>query len=440
MANNNRKKKRKIKARYIIIGAVVFVILLIVALVAIGNYQKQFQPVRTEEVTTGDITSTVSGPGKVDPRISVDISANIMGKVDKIYVKEGDSVKAGDIILELEQTEYRAGSTAAYAGYRSAQSNLESAEVTWRAAKEAFARKEQLYNEGLISDEAYDLAKSEYEAARAQYEIARNQLLSSSADMTRAKDALDKTIYASPIDGVVTALNVEEGEFTVVGTLNTPGTVMATVADLAAMEVEADINETDIVNVKLGQVSKITVDAYPDRIFKGKVVEIASSATIDAYSVADAETAADFKVRVLIESEASGLKPGMSATVDVITDEVKDVIAVPIQAIVTRDRETVEEWAEENGKDDKKKKNEKNNPKKVSGDVFKRDDIEGVFIVDGKKVKFVEVKTGISGEQYIEVQEGVKPGTEIVVGPYRTLRELSDGDKIKVTPNIIEEE
>ncbi len=436
MANNNRKKKRKIKARYIIIAAVAFVVLLIVALSIVGNYQKQFQPVRTEDVTTGDITSTVSGPGKVDPRISVDISANIMGKVDKIYVKEGDSVKAGDIILELEQTEYRAGSTEAYAGYRTSQSNLELAEVSWRAAKEAFARKQQLYDEGLISDEAYDFAQTEYENARAQYELAKNSLLASRAGMSRAKDMLDKTVYASPIDGVVTALNVEEGEFTVVGTLNTPGTVMATVADLAAMEVEADINETDIVNVKMGQISKVTVDAYPDRIFKGKVVEIASSATIDAYSIADTETAADFKIRVLIESEAAGLKPGMSATVDVVTNEVKDVIAVPIQAIVTRDRETVEEWADKNGK----KKGEKDNPKKISGDVFKRDDIEGVFVVDGKKVKFVEVKTGISGEQYIEVKDGVKPGTEIVVGPYRTLRELSDGDKIKVTPNIIEEE
>ncbi|MCP4230527.1 MAG: efflux RND transporter periplasmic adaptor subunit [bacterium] len=432
------KKKRKIKARYIIIGVVALVIVLIVASIVVGNYQKQFQPVRSEEVATGNITSTVSGPGKVDPRISVDISANIMGKVDKIYVEEGDSVKAGDIILELEQTEYRAGSTSAYAGYRSAQSSLESAEVSWRAAKEAFARKQQLYDEELISDEAYDFAQSEYEKSRAQYEMARNQLLASRADMTRAYDALDKTVYAAPIDGVITALNIEEGEFTVVGTLNTPGTVMATVADLAAMEVEADINETDIVDVELGQISKITVDAYPDRIFKGKVVEIASSATTDAYSISDAETAADFKIRVLIESEAAGLKPGMSATVDVVTDEVKEVVAVPIQAIATRDRETVEEWKEKNG--NKKKSNGKNKPKKISGNVFERDDVEGVFVVEGKKVKFVEVKTGISGEQYIEVTEGVKPGTEIVVGPYRTLRELSDGDKIKVTPNIVEEE
>jgi HlyD family secretion protein len=429
------KKRRKLWIA-VIIGAVVLACIIVSIIQKMRGSIPEF---RSEEVVKGDITEVVSGPGEVDPRVSVDISANIMGRVSKIYVEEGQKVSEGDILLELEQTEYAAGRDQAWAAYRSAQNNLELAEIRWSAAKDAFERKKELYDQGLISREAYDTAVTAYEIERTQYEVAKNDLIRTRAALVQAKDTLDKTIYASPINGVVTALNVEEGEFTVVGTLNTPGTVMLTVSDLAYIEVEAEIDETDVVSVKMDQPAKITVDAFPDRIFKGKVVEIGSSAIDDGLSVLDTGTSADFKVRVLLEEDTAELKPGMTATVDIVTGTAKDVLAVPISAIVTRDRDTVEEWKknEKNGKKDKEKGNK---PKKIKSDVFRKDDVEGVFVVDGGRARFVEVETGLSGEQYMELVKGPKPGAEVITGPYQPLRTLKDGDRIRITKGEIEKE
>ncbi|UCE26604.1 MAG: efflux RND transporter periplasmic adaptor subunit [Candidatus Coatesbacteria bacterium] len=428
------KKRRKLWIAIII----AVVILAFIGFCVIRNMNAGIPEFRTEEVVKGDITEVVSGPGEVDPRVSVDISANIMGRVSKIYVEEGQSVSEGDILLELEQTEYAAGRDQAWAAYRSAQNNLELAEIRWSAAKDAFERKKELYDQGLISREAYDTAVTAYEMERTQYEVAKNELIRARAALVQAKDVLDKTIYASPIDGVVTALNVEEGEFTVVGTLNTPGTVMLTVSDLAYIEVEAEIDETDVVSVEMGQPAKITVDAFPDEIFKGKVVEIGSSAIEDNLLSVDTGSSADFKVRVLLENATAGLKPGMTATVDVVTGTAKEVLAVPISAIVTRDRETVEEWKKDGNK---KKGNEKSDaPKKIKGDVFRKDDVEGVFVVDGGRARFVEVETGLSGEQYIELVKGPEAGAEVITGPYQPLRTLKDGDRIRITKEEMEEE
>jgi HlyD family secretion protein len=423
------KKRRKLWIAIII----AVVILAIIAFCMIKNMNAGIPEFRTEEVVKGDITEVVSGPGEVDPRVSVDISANIMGRVSKIYVEEGQSVSEGDILLELEQTEYAAGRDQAWAAYRSAQNNLELSEIRWSAAKDAFERKKELYDQGLISREAYDTAVTAYEMERTQYEVAKNELIRARAALVQAKDVLDKTIYTSPINGVVTALNVEEGEFTVVGTLNTAGTVMLTVSDLAYIEVEAEIDETDVVSVELGQPAKVTVDAFPDEIFKGKVVEIGSSAIEDNLLSVDTGTSADFKVRVLLENATAGLKPGMTATVDVVTGTAKNVLAVPISAIVTRDRETVEEWK----KDGNSKKSDA--PKKIKGDVFRKDDVEGIFVVDGGRARFVEVETGLSGEQYIELVKGPETGAEVITGPYQPLRTLKDGDRIRITKEELEE-
>ena len=428
------KKRRKLWIA-IIVGVV---ILACVTFSVIKNMRAGIPEFRTEEVVKGDITEVVSGPGEVDPRVSVDISANIMGRVSKIYVEEGQNVSEGDILLELEQTEYAAGRDQAWAAYRSAQNNLELAKIRWSAAKDAFERKKELYDQDLISREAYDTAVTAYEIDRTQYEVAKNDLIRARAALVQAKDVLDKTIYASPINGVVTALNIEEGEFTVVGTLNTPGTVMLTVSDLAYIEVEAEIDETDVVSVELGQPAKITVDAFPDKIFKGKVVEIGSSAIEDDLLSIDAGTSADFKVRVLLENATAGLKPGMTATLDVVTGTAKDVLAVPISAIVTRDRETVERWKKD-GKKGKKDSKKGNAPKKIQGDVFRKDDVEGVFVVDGGRALFVQVETGLSGEQYMELIKGPEPGAEVITGPYQPLRTLKDGDRVRITKEEMEE-
>jgi HlyD family secretion protein len=401
-----------------------------------NSKQKRLPAIRVDKATKADITAFVSGPAEIEPRVNVDVSANIMGKVTKIYVKEGERVAKGDTLLELEQTQYRAGRDEAWAAYRTTVRNVDLAETKWETAKDVFARKQELYAQKLISKEQFDIAKTQYEAERTEYEVARDTVARARAALVQAKDSLDKTVYTAPLDGVVTALNVEEGEFTVVGTLNTPGTVMLTVADLAAMQATADIDETDVVQVKLGQPASVTIDAFPDEVFRGEVIEVASSAKEDIMATTD-KTSADYEVKVLLGGDTGKLRPGMSATVDVVTAEVKKAPAIPIQALVTRDRRTVEEWKNSG----KKKARAPDKPVGAedapSSSLFRADYVKGVFVLEDeqplvKRARFVRVEAGIAGEYYVEIKKGLKGDETIIVGPYKTLRTLADGDIVRI--------
>lgn len=413
------------------LAIIIWLILISCPFMVVNSKQQQIPAVRLDKTTRADITSYVSGPSTIKPRVNVDISANIMGKVTRIYVKEGQPVKKGDKLLELEQTQYLAGRDEAGAAYRSALRNLELMEAKWSTAQDVFKRKQELYNQKLISPEQYDLAKTQYQAERTEYLIARDNVTRARAALTQAKDSLSKTIYTAPLDGVVTAVNVEVGEFTVVGTTNTPGTVICTVADLAAMEATTDIDETDVVHVRLGQPANVTVDAFPEKIFRGEVVEIASHAKENLLTTATTEKAsADFEVKVIVRGDTVDLKPGMNATTDIETAAAKNVVAIPIQALVTRSREQVEAWKKGQDKG-------KATPTVAKTSAGPTEYVKGVFILVKEKpllakAKFVEVRTGVSGDQYIEITKGLRPGDEIIAGPYKILRNLSDGDVIRV--------
>lgn len=400
----------------------------------VNSKRQQLPAVRTDLVTRADVAAYVSGPATVKPRVSVDISANIAGRVTKIYVKEGQRVKKGDLLLELEKTQYQAGRDEAFAAYRAALRNLELAESKWATAQDIFNRKRELFNKKLISPEQFDLARTQYEAERTEYEVARENVTRARAALTQARDTLAKTTYTSPIDGVVTALNVEEGEFTVVGTLNTPGTVMLTVADLAAMEVTAEIDETDVVNVRVGQPAFVTVDAFPDVVFRGEVIEVGSSAIERLSTTTGEETSADFEVKVLLAGDTKGLRPGMHATADIVTGRAANVVVVPIQALVTRSRADLATPSLKN-------RREKHTPKDEveSGPPGAKDFVKGVYLwVDEKplvkKARFVPVETGLVGDRFVEIKRGLKGGEEIIVGPYNVLRKLRDGDIVRREP------
>lgn len=440
-----KRQLRMTKVRWAIV-IIIWLILVSCPMTVINSKRGQVPAVRVDTVTTTDITAYVSGPATVEPRVSVDVSANIMGKVTHVFVKEGQPVAKGDILLELEQTQYRAGRDGAVAAYRSAVSTVELTETKWKTAKEVFDRKQGLYDKNLISREQYDLAKTQFQAERTEFELARDNVARARAAVVQARDSLSKTIYASPLDGVVTALNVEEGEFTVVGTLNTPGTVMLTVADLAAMQVVADVDETDVVNVKLEQPSHVTVDAFPATVFRGEVIEIASSAKESLYAVSDERTSADFEVTVLLGGDTSALRPGMTATADVITAEVKEATAIPIQALVTRTGETVAAWTEarkaEDGPKTRKGKDEK---KAAKADRLRAEYVKGVFVFEDEKLfvkraRFVPVEVGIMGDRYVEIKKGLTGDEDIIVGPYKTLRNLDDGDLVRLEKGKGDEE
>jgi len=397
---------------------------------------QQLPAVRVAEVTRAAIVSYVSGPATVKPRVSIDISANIAGKVTKVYVKEGQKIRKGDALLELEQTQYLAGRDEALAAYRAAERNLDLARTKWLTAQDVFKRKQELFAKKLISPEQYDLAKTQYEAERTEYDVARENVTRARAALTQARDTLAKTIYVAPIDGVVTALNVEEGEFTVVGTLNTPGTVMLTVADLAAMEVTAEIDETDVVHVRLGQPAFVTVDAFPDKVFRGEIIEIGSSAIERGLASGADETSADFEVKALLTGDTSALRPGMNATADIVTGRADNVVAVPIQALVTRSRATVAQWKA--GAADKKGGLSPAGPAGEAGPApGPKDVVKGVFLWEREtplvtRARFVPVETGLVGEHLIEIKKGLKGGEKIIVGPYKVLRKLTDGAAVRL--------
>lgn len=400
------KKRNKI----IIVLAVIAVVIIFVAVNLLKSGEKSFK-VEVEKVKKGDITSIVTASGKIQAKRNVKISAYVVSKIIDLPVKDGDVVKKGQLLVQLDPVRYKAVVEQAEAQMRMAGANLEQAKLV-------YDRQKQLFEKNLTSQEQFDNARTSYHAAQAQYD-------QSKASLAQAQDDLSKTTITAPMDGIITELNAEVGEIVMIGTMNNPGTVIMTISDLSEIEAEVEVDETDVANLKLGQEAKISIDAYPDTTFKGEVTEIGNTGQISGYGTQEQVT--NFLVKVLLLDEVKGIKPGMSASVDITTDSRKGVLNVPIAAVVLR--------AE---KEDtlKTKKGEKSssNPDslKATDEKKKKKEMEGVFIVEKNRAKFEPVKTGISDQQNIEIVSGIKENDQIITGSYKILRNLKDGDKVKI--------
>lgn len=366
--------------------------------------------VQTERVKRQDIVSIVSASGKIQPKKKVDISASIPGKIVKLSVEEGDTVKKGDFLLQIDPVPYQAVLDNSEAALRRARSNLDSARSSLKLAEQSWKRKAMMYENqaGLISKDEYERSRTDYEMQQSAVGSAEHQIEQAIADVNRSKDDLDKTRVIAPMSGVVVRRAVEEGEVAVIGTMNNAGTVLLTIADLSVMEAELEVDETDIGTVRLGQKAVVTVDAFPGRKFQGEVTEIGNSPIVKATG---AEEATDFKVTITLNAPGVSLRPGLTADGEVTTATRSRCLTVPIQSLVVRDLTKPEERSKIR-KEDREK--------------------EGVFLVQGGKAMFRPVKTGIMGEMDIEVTEGVKDGEEIVTGSYQTLRDLKNEDLIKI--------
>jgi len=407
------KKKKKI----LIILGVVLVVAIIVIVNVFKSGEKTYQ-VQAEKVEKSDITAVVTANGRIVPRTDVKISAYVPAKITKLPVEEGDVVKKGQLLVQLDATEYRAAANQAKAQLASAKASKEQAQLVYNRQKELFQRK-------LSSEEQYDMAKTELDLAKARYEQAV-------ASLDQAKYNLSKTTITSPMDGIVTALNAEVGEIVMIGTMNNPGTVIMAVSDMSEIEAEVEVDETDIAGVKIGQEAEIKIDAYPDTTFKGKVTEIGHTARISGLGSQDQVT--NFLVKVMLLDEVPTIRPGMSASVDITTNFRSDVLNVPIQAVVMREEKvdtlTTEEEKEEGALASVDSISKKGNKKDKKN---KKKEIEGVFVVQEGRAKFLEVKTGIADQQNIELVSGVNEDDMVVTGSYKILRTLKDGDKVKVT-------
>ncbi|TET67370.1 MAG: efflux RND transporter periplasmic adaptor subunit [Candidatus Aminicenantes bacterium] len=398
---NEKKSPRKRKKMILIAAGII-----LIALIIFFNFKSQREKaikVTVEKVTRQDLTSKISASGEVKPKKSVNISAHIPGRIIIIGVEEGQRVKIDDFLLKLESTQYEANADRDRARIQSSKADLIRAEAILRKDELYYERYKKLFEEDLISSEQLEAAKAQYDVSKAQHEAILFQIKQGEASLQSTLDNLQKTVYNSPIDGIITSLRVEEGEVALVGTMNNPGTVLMTIADLSVMEVEVEVDETDVVGLKIGQLSEVRVDAFPNKTIKGKVTEIGSSAL---QKLTSSEESKDFKVVITLENPPENLKPGLSASADIITAEKKDVLAIPISALVLREKEAEDP--------EKKEKQE-----------------EGVYLIEETRAKFSPVQKGIIGELMLEIISGLEEGQKIVIGPYSALRQLKDDMLIK---------
>jgi len=383
-----------------------FLVIAVIAVIIIFNLQSQREKsikVSVEKVKRHNLTSVISASGEVKPRKSVNISSQIAGRIIKLGVEEGQRVKTGDFLLKLESTQYEANADRDRARIQSLRADLIRAQAVKNRDDGFYKRQIKLFDAELISTETLESAKANYEISKANYDAIIFQIRQAQASLESTLDILKKTEYYAPIDGIITSLRVEEGETALVGTMNNPGTILMTIADLSVMEVEVEVDETDVVGVEIGQTSEVKIDAYPDKTIMGTVTEIGSSAL---QTITTADESKDFKVVVTLEDPPSDLKPGLSASADIIIAKKEDVLAVPISALVLKDKETDNENAE-------------------------TEQEEGVYIVQESRVNFVPTQKGIMGELMIEITSGLEEGQDVVVGPYSALRLLKENTLIK---------
>jgi HlyD family secretion protein len=383
----------------------------------------QFARVRLE-----DVTSRVRAPGKIEPRVQVKVSADIPGKVLRLAVKEGDHVRKGQLLLQIDDTQYRAQQDQARAALASAQARDREARSALKVSDSNFGRQRTLFEQRLLSQAEWDQATNAHESATSAAASANEDVTRSRAMLTAATDNVSKCRFEAPFDGVVSALNVEQGEIVITGTMNNPGTQILTVSDLSRMLVRADVDETDVVDVRVGQKAKITVDALPDTSFPGSVVEIGNTAK---RTLTGTEGQTNFEVKVVFDHDVPQVRPGMTADVEIETATHARTRSVPIQTVVVRTQSELDRAA-------KKGKKPASRPK--PGDAMAADEdtvgrrekeITGLFLVKDGMTSFVPVRTGIASETMIEVFGDLKENDVVVSGPYKALRELKPGQKVK---------
>jgi HlyD family secretion protein len=415
--------------KWLWIGLAVVLVAGLVAANVIRGKSGKVEAVQLARVRVEDITSRVRAPGKIEAKTQVKVSADIMGKIVVLAVKEGDRVRKGQLMLQLDDTQYRAYDGQARATAASARARAREAEQGLKGAEAMYRRQVALFEQKLLSEAEKDQADSAIEAARSAAQAARQEVARADATVVAATDNLRKTRFVAPFDGVVSALNVEAGENVITGTMNNPGTEILVVSDLSRMLVKADVDETDVVDMKIGQKVKITVDALPDTSFPGTVTEVGNTAKRSLTSALEGQT--NFEVKVVFDRDVPQVRPGMTADVEIETATHGKTLSVPIQAVIVRTERELERAARKPGA----------RPKRKAGAALAAEDdtvgrkdkeITGVFVVGKDNIaKFVPVRTGIASESAIELFGAVKGGEVIVAGPYKALRDLKPGAKVK---------
>ncbi len=441
---------------------IVLAVVAVAGLVAFYVYHQQsgYTKVLTAKIVRQDLATVVSGTGQIKPKTYVNLGATAMGRVTHLFVKEGDMVKKGQTVATIEHVQQEANvagqqatiaaaktDIASYvAAEKTAEANVDHAKADLEQKQSDWDRAQGLYKDGILAKQDYDAKKAAYDLAKAsvsqataslnqakaQTDSARGHLATQVANLRFNQDLLDRTIAIAPFDGIVTNQPIREGETVVEGIQNTVGSTFMTIADMSVVTAEVKVDETDIVNIKIGQPADVTVDALPGKTFKGHVTLVGDQAILRSTGIATSqsttgtEEAKDFKVVVTLDAPSDELRPGLSSTAKITTARKSSVVSLPIQALTMHDPEA-----------DKVKTGVQ------AASPAKSNPEQGVFVVDkdgsGKlRVKFVKVTTGITGATDVEVLTGLTEGQEIVTGPFKTLRALKDNALVKrdtVKPN-----
>src|SRR6266542_2478563 len=400
----------------IVLGVGIAVVLAVVLMGSLRSKDRNLPHVTTAKVEKVDLLSKVTANGKIQARRKVDLSALVMGQIVNLAVKEGDRVQKGQLLLQIDRAQLAAQTAGRASALEAMRSDLQAARATTEQARFDYERARRNWEAKILSEAEYQKAKSAYDTAQANLSATQQRLQESGANLAASRDSLSKTTVTAPINGVVTYLPVKEGEVTIIGTMNNPGTQLLTVSDMSEVEAVMMVDETSVPQVKVGQTTNLTIDAYPGKKFKGVVTEVGSSPIPkndpDLLSLVANSEAINFKVKIRVQDPPATIRPGFSVTAEIVTGRNEGATAIPIQALVVRDVP----------KKDRKAASSSGRP----------DTEEGVYVVKNGKLEFQKVETGLAGELMIEVKKGPAVGQEIVTGPFKVLRQVKEGDKVVV--------
>jgi HlyD family secretion protein len=402
----NKSKRR------IVVLAVIGVLIAAGGGYAYSRQRNKAVPVLTAKVETQDIVSKVTANGKIQAENKVEMSALVMGQIVNLAVREGDQVKKGEFLLQIDRNRAAAEEAGSNAALRASLADRDTAKSTMEQAERDFDRAKRNYEARITPEAEYQRARAALETGRSTLEAAQNRIDQMRAGLNANRDTLSKTTVRAPIDGVVTTLRVKAGEVTVIGTMNNPGTRLLTISDMSTVEAVLMVDETDTPTVQVGQKALLSIDAYPGQTFDGVVTEVGNSPILkddpDLQGLTTTSDAINFKVKAKVLSPPPSIRPGFSVTAEIITGTKAKVATVPLAAVVVRD-----------------------SPKGEKTETGKLKTEEGVYAFHDGKALFTAIKTGLSGELMVEVASGLSPGQEIVTGPFKALRQIKDGDRVK---------
>ncbi|PYO42777.1 MAG: hypothetical protein DMD33_08905 [Gemmatimonadetes bacterium] len=403
----------------VLVGAGAAVLIVGLVVISAGARRDRGQEVRFEKVGHRDLVAAVTASGKIQPKKKVDVSADITGRITKIAVREGDFVKQGQFLIQIDPTVYEANLQQATATMASSQAAAVQAKATRDQADRALGRTKELHtqNPNLISQEQLEQAQTAFDVAEANLTAAQHQVDQARAAVQSARDNLRKTTLVAPMTGRVTRLAVEEGEVAVPSTFSKDIGLLLTVSDLSVIQAKVKVDETDVVRVHLGDSVEVSIDAFPDTAFIGRVTKVSDSSVRDATSTATGQNdrAVDYEVEITLDKPPADIRPDLSATARIVTDTRKNALSIPIISLTVRENKPV---------------STENRPVDTTT-ARKKKETEGVFIVKDGVASFRPVKVGIAGDEYFEVTDGLKEGETIVGGPYQAIRDLKEGARVR---------